>query len=219
MLDVAAGNFHASLAAARRWCDVTTTDHASDLAQRSRAARSRPSPWACVSSMGMSKALPFADQSFDAVMSAFGAMFAVDQERAASEMIRVCRRGRQVGLANWTPDGFVGQLFRTVGRACAASSRRIATCALGHRRRASRNCSAPTANLWLTRKQVALPQPHAHGLGRQVARQLSSRAQGVSRCSTPTGSAHCARTCWSWWRSSIAPRTARWWWMRPTSRS
>jgi ubiquinone/menaquinone biosynthesis C-methylase UbiE len=60
--------------------------------------------------------LPFDDQSFDVVMSTFGVMFTPDQERAAAELLRVCRRGGRIGLASWTPDGFIGQLFRTLGR-------------------------------------------------------------------------------------------------------
>ena len=79
--------------------------------------------------------LPFADQSFDAVLSSFGAMFAADQERAASEMIRVCRRGRQVGLANWTPDGFIGQLFETVAKHAPQATCGAAPFLLGHRER------------------------------------------------------------------------------------
>jgi len=115
VLDVAAGNFHASLAAARRWCDVTATDYASDLIHRGRQ-RAEAAAIGVRFVDGDAESLPFADQSFSAVISAFGAMFAADQERAASEMIRVCRRGRRLGLANWTPDGFIGQLFATVGR-------------------------------------------------------------------------------------------------------
>lgn len=115
VLDVAAGNFHASLAAARRWCDVTATDHASDLTSRSRQ-RAEAAATGVRFVDGDAESLPFADQSFSAVISTFGAMFAADQERAASEMIRVCRRGRRIGLANWTPDGFIGQLFVTVAR-------------------------------------------------------------------------------------------------------
>lgn len=113
VLDVALGNAHASLAAARRWCDVTATDFATDLTDRARQRRE-------ALNLGVrfveadAEALPFADQSFDAVTSTFGAMFAPDQERAASEMIRVCRRGCRVGLANWTPDGFLGQLFAAI---------------------------------------------------------------------------------------------------------
>ena len=119
VLDVAAGNFHASLAAARRWCDVTATDVPSDLNRRSRQRIEAESAGVRLVD-GDAEALPFADQSFDAVVSSFGAMFAVDQERAASEMVRVCRRGRRIGLANWTPDGFIGQLFRLLARVASS---------------------------------------------------------------------------------------------------
>jgi ubiquinone/menaquinone biosynthesis C-methylase UbiE len=115
VLDVAAGNLHASLAAARRWCDVTATDHASDLSRRS-PQRAEAAAIGVRFVDADAEALPFADQSFSAVISAFGSMFAADQERAASEMIRVCRRGGRLGLANWTPDGFSGQLFVTVAK-------------------------------------------------------------------------------------------------------
>jgi ubiquinone/menaquinone biosynthesis C-methylase UbiE len=115
VLDVATGNFAASLAAARRWCEVTATDHATDLAPRRRQRLEAESVGVRIVD-GDVDGLPFADQSFDAVLSCFGAMFAADQERAASEMIRVCRRGGQVGLTNWTPDGFIGQLLETVIR-------------------------------------------------------------------------------------------------------
>jgi SAM-dependent methyltransferase len=115
LLDVAAGSFHASIAAARRWCEVTATDHASDLTNRSRQ-RAEAAAVGVQFVDADAEALPFSDQSFGAVLSAFGAMFAADQDRAASEMIRVCRRGGRVGLANWTPDGFIGQLFATVAK-------------------------------------------------------------------------------------------------------
>ena len=115
VLDVATGNFNASLAAARRWCEVTATDHASDLLHRGRQRIEAEAVGVRIVD-GDVDGLPFGDQSFDAVLSCFGAMFAADQERAASEMIRVCRRGGQVALTNWTPEGFIGQLFKTVLR-------------------------------------------------------------------------------------------------------
>jgi ubiquinone/menaquinone biosynthesis C-methylase UbiE len=115
VLDVAAGHFHASFAAARRWCDVTAADHASDLTNRSRE-RTEAGAFGVRFVDADAEALPFPDQSFSAVISAFGAMFTADQERAASEMIRVCRRGKRLGLANWTPGGFIGQLFATVAK-------------------------------------------------------------------------------------------------------
>lgn len=121
VLDVAVGNGHASMAAARRWCDVTSTDFAPDLANRSRQ-RSEAENLGVRFVDGDAEDLPFADQSFDAVVSTFGAMFAADQDRAASEMVRVCRRGGTVGLTNWTPDGYIGQLFGLVARHAAASA-------------------------------------------------------------------------------------------------
>jgi ubiquinone/menaquinone biosynthesis C-methylase UbiE len=120
ILDVAVGNGHASMAAARRWCDVTSTDCAPDLANRGRQ-RSEAQNLGVRFVEGDAEDLPFADQTFDGVVSTFGAMFAVDQERAASEMIRVCRRGGTVGLTNWTPDGFIGQLFKLVDRHAATA--------------------------------------------------------------------------------------------------
>ncbi len=114
VLDVAAGNAHASLAAARRWCDVTCTDSAPDLMDR-QASRTEARNLGVRFVEGDAEALPFGDQSFDAVISTFGAMFALDQDRASAEMIRVCRRGGRVGVANWTPQGFIGELFKLIG--------------------------------------------------------------------------------------------------------
>jgi hypothetical protein len=154
VLDVAAGNFSASLAAARRWCDVTTMDHAGDLAQRSRQ-RLEAESMGVRFVAGDAEGLPFADQSFDAVLSPFGAMFAADQERAASEMIRVCRRGRQVGLANWTPEGFIGQLFSTIAGHAPRVPSATTSCAWGTQSRLT-DLFGAYGNLWVTRKDVAL---------------------------------------------------------------
>ena len=115
VLDVAAGNGMASLAAARRWCDVTSTDYVPALLERGRAR-------ANAEGMGIefreadAENLPFDNNSFEVVLSTFGVMFTPDQDRAAAELLRVCRRGGKIGLANWTPDGFIGQLFKTIGR-------------------------------------------------------------------------------------------------------
>ena len=151
VLDVAAGNLHASLAASRRWCDVTTMDHVSDLAQRS-GQRVEAEGMGVRFVAGDAEALPFPDQSFDAVLSSFGAMFAADQERAASELIRVCRRGRQVGLANWTPESFVGQLFRIVGKH-APRGAAVASCTWGTGARLAELFGA-YGNLWVIEKHA-----------------------------------------------------------------
>lgn len=115
VLDVAAGNGNVSLAAARRWCDVTSTDYVPALLERGRE-RAAAERLNLTFREADAEALPFPDQSFDAVVSTFGVMFTPDQDRAASELIRVCKRGGKIGLANWTPDGFIGQLFKTIGK-------------------------------------------------------------------------------------------------------
>jgi ubiquinone/menaquinone biosynthesis C-methylase UbiE len=115
VLDVAAGNGNATLAAARRWCDVTSTDYVPALLKcgRERAAAEHLT---VEFREADAEALPFADASYDAVLSTFGVMFTPDQDKAASELARVCKSGGKIGLANWTPQGFIGQLFKAIGK-------------------------------------------------------------------------------------------------------
>ncbi|HEX8593152.1 MAG TPA: class I SAM-dependent methyltransferase [Pseudomonas sp.] len=115
VLDVAAGNGNATLAAARRGCVVTSTDYVCGLLERGRE-RSRAEHFDVSFLEADAEALPFEDATFDAVLSTFGVMFTPDQQRAAAEMARVCRPGGRIGLANWTPEGFVGQMFKTLGK-------------------------------------------------------------------------------------------------------
>jgi ubiquinone/menaquinone biosynthesis C-methylase UbiE len=115
VLDIAAGNGNASLAAARRWCDVVATDYVPALLDRARE-RAAAERLDITFREADAEALPFADASFDVVVSTFGVMFTPDQDRAAAEMARVCKRGGKVGLANWTPEGFIGQVFKTIGK-------------------------------------------------------------------------------------------------------
>src|SRR5215208_8301631 len=115
VLDVAAGNGNASLAAARRWCDVTATDYVPALLERARE-RAEAERLDIEFRDADAEALPFPDASFDVVVSTFGVMFTPDQERAASELVRVTKPGGKIGLANWTPEGFIGQLFKTIGK-------------------------------------------------------------------------------------------------------
>lgn len=114
VLDVAAGNGNATLAAARRFAEVTSTDYVGSLLDRGRE-RARAEHLPVAFQVADAEALPFADASFDVVLSTFGVMFAPDQAKAASELFRVCRPGGRIGLANWTPDGFIGRLFKTMG--------------------------------------------------------------------------------------------------------
>ena len=115
VLDVAAGNGNATLAAARRGCKVTSSDYVATLLERG-AERARAEGLEVQFQTADAEALPFADVSFDVVLSTFGVMFAPDHGKAASEMARVCRPGGRIGMANWTPEGFIGQLFKTLGR-------------------------------------------------------------------------------------------------------
>ena len=115
VLDVAAGNGNATLAAARRWCDVTSTDYVAALLKRGRE-RAAAEHLTIEFREADAEALPFADASYDVVLSTFGVMFTPDQDKAASELARVCRSGGKIGLANWTPQGFIGQLFKTIGK-------------------------------------------------------------------------------------------------------
>jgi len=115
VLDVAAGNGMVSLAAARRWCEVVSTDYVASLLERGRA-RAEAEGLAIEFQEADAEALPFADSSFDAVVSTFGVMFTPNQDKAAAELLRVCKSGGQIGLTNWTPDGFIGQMFKTLGK-------------------------------------------------------------------------------------------------------
>jgi ubiquinone/menaquinone biosynthesis C-methylase UbiE len=115
VLDVAAGNGNFSLAAARRFCDVVATDYVPALLE-SASERAAAERLRMEFREADAEALPFADGSFDVVASTFGVMFTPDQERAATELVRVCKRGGKIGLANWTPEGFIGRLFKTIGK-------------------------------------------------------------------------------------------------------
>lgn len=115
VLDVAAGNGNASLAAARRFADVVSTDYVGALLDRGRE-RAHAERLPITFQEADAENLPFANASFDVVLSTFGVMFTPNQERAAKELIRVCKPGGKIGLANWTPESFIGQVFKTFGK-------------------------------------------------------------------------------------------------------
>jgi ubiquinone/menaquinone biosynthesis C-methylase UbiE len=143
VLDVAAGNGNVALAAAHRWCEVTATDYVPELLARARD-RAAAEGLDIAFQEADAEALPFDDRSFDIVVSTFGVMFTPDQDRAAAELVRVCKRGGKIGLANWTPEGFIGQVFKTIGKYVAPPP------------------GARSPALWGTRARIAeLFEPHA----------------------------------------------------------
>ena len=178
---------------------------------------------------GDAQALPFADGSFDAVVSVVGVMFAPDQRRTAAEMLRVCRPGGTIALASWTPDGFIGELFRTIGAARPAAGRARPAAALGQRgprprparRRRDRRC-APGGGVFTYRYEVA-GGVHRRSSGPTTARpwRPSRRCRPrAARPSRPTSTALArrhdrlggggpSRSRPSTWRSSRPGASAR----------
>src|SRR5258708_2160516 len=115
VLDVAAGNGNATLAAARRFANVVSTDYVAALLEGGRR-RAEADRLPVTFREADAEALPFADASFDVVLSTFGVMFTPNQDTAARELLRVCRPGGKIGLANWTPESFIGQMFKVLGK-------------------------------------------------------------------------------------------------------
>ncbi len=115
VLDVAAGNGNATLAAARRFCDVTSSDYVQGLLDKGRT-RADAENLKVTFDQADAENLPYADAAFDAVLSTFGVMFTPNQTGAAAELLRVCRPGGKIALANWTPAGFIGQMFKALGK-------------------------------------------------------------------------------------------------------
>lgn len=115
ILDVAAGNGNATLAFARRWHKVTSTDYVASLLESGKS-RAEAEGHDVDFKIADAEALPFEDNSFDAVVSTFGVMFTPNQEQAARELVRTCKRRGQIGMANWTPSSFIGRLFKILGR-------------------------------------------------------------------------------------------------------
>jgi ubiquinone/menaquinone biosynthesis C-methylase UbiE len=115
VLDVAAGNGNATLAAARRFAHVTSTDYVPELLERGKR-RAEADGLNVTFQVADAEDLPFPDASFDVVLSTFGVMFAPAHQQSSRELLRVCRLGGRIGLASWTPQGFLGDLFRTVAK-------------------------------------------------------------------------------------------------------
>ena len=185
-LDVAAGNGNATLALARRGADVVSTDYVEALLDRGRA-RAEAEGLPAVFQVADAEALPFADGAFDAVASTFGVMFAPDQETAAAELVRVCRPGGRIGLANWTPDSFIGEVFRLIGRYIPPPAGVKPPSRWGDRTWIEETFGPAAASLVVRGSAVRLPLRLAAGGARRVPHASTARSSRPSPRSTPTG--------------------------------
>ncbi len=183
VLDIATGTGNAAIAAARGDCEVVGIDFAVGLL-RSARARAEGDRFAIEFREADAGALPFKDASFDAVVSVFGVMFAPDQERAAAELLRVCRPGGRIGLAAWTPDGMVGEMFGILARHAHAVARAAPADRLGDpgaARCAPRWRCGPDRG---RRARTRLPLSHTRVVRGVPRRQLRAR-QGDARGPRP----------------------------------
>ena len=180
VLDVAAGNGNVSLAAARRWCDVVATDYVPALLERARE-RASAERLAIEFREADAEALPFQDGTFDVVVSTFGVMFTPDQERAAAELIRVCRPGGKIGLANWTPEGFIGRLFKTIGRHLPPPAGVKSPALWGTRGRITEMFGSHASSIKLEPRDLHVPLSLATALAGRVQDLLWTVAQGLCR--------------------------------------
>ena len=196
VLDVAAGNGNISLAAARRWCDVIATDYVPALLEKAyeRAAAERLQ---IEFREADAEALPFKDRSFDVVVSTFGVMFTPDQEKAATELMRVCKPGGKIGLANWTPDGFIGQLFKTIGKYLPPPAGVKSPALWGTSARINEMFGSHASSIKVGVAPLRVPLSVAATLARYLQDVLRPGAKGVCRPATlgsscPDQRHHCA---------------------------
>ena len=180
VLDVAAGNGNASLAAARHFADVTSTDYVPALLEQGRL-RAEADRLPITFQVADAEALPFDDASFDVVLSTFGVMFAPDQERAAAELVRVARPGGRIGLASWTPEGFIGQLFDLMRGFVPPPPGLRSPMEWGMETRLVELFGPSAADIRTRRQDVHLPLPLGRALGRVLPLVLRADAQGLRR--------------------------------------
>ena len=196
VLDVAAGNGNATLAAARRWCDVVSTDYVPSLLERGRlraGAEGLPIEF----KEADAEALGFADASFDVVVSTFGVMFTPDQDKAAAELTRVCKRGGKIGLANWTPEGFIGQLFKTLGKYLPPPAGAKSPALWGTEARLKEMFGASAASIRAERRDSTFAIVR-RSISSTSSKAITVRCSRLSRRSTPPVSKGCEAICWRW---------------------
>ena len=153
LLDVAAGSGNVALSAARRNCEAIGIDYVPALIERARR-RADVEALPARFEVADCEQIPFADESFDRVLSLFGSMFAPDQEKAAQELIRVCRRGGRIGMGNWTPDGFWGQTFALFARYLPPPTGVLPPPAWGTEKRLEELFGAATSSMHVSRRSA-----------------------------------------------------------------
>ena len=202
VLDVATGSGNAALAAARYGAEVTGVDYVPELLERGRA-RAAAEGAGVTFAEGDAEDLAFPDASFDAVLSALGVMFAPDQERAAAELVRVCRPGGTIGLVNWTPEGFIGQLLKTVSKHVPppAGAGRPAS---GGPRSACASCSATPCRAWRSPGAPTCGGSAPRRSSPGSSRSTTARPARPSRPSTRPASGG-SGTTWPPWPATTTP--------------
>ncbi|HEX9961006.1 MAG TPA: class I SAM-dependent methyltransferase [Pyrinomonadaceae bacterium] len=154
LLDVACGSGNLSIPAARRGAIVTGVDIATNLLEQARA-RAESEGLTIQFDEGDAENLPYADAAFDEIVSMYGAMFAPRPELVAAELARVCRSGGRIAMANWTPDGFIGQMFKIGGRHVAPPPNMPSPLKWGDEETVRERLSDGIADLQLTRRMCA----------------------------------------------------------------
>ena len=180
VLDVAAGNGNVTLAAARRWCDVVSTDYVPSLLERGRQ-RAAAEGLSIDFEEADAEALPFDDAGFDVVVSTFGVMFTPNQDQAAAELLRVCRRGGKIGLANWTPEGFIGQVFKTIGKYLPPPAGAKSPALWGTPARIDEMFGGGAASIEMRAAPLHVPLSLAAAFPRRVQDLLRPDAEGLRR--------------------------------------
>ena len=205
MLDVAAGNGNASLAAARRGCDVTATDYVEHLLERARR-RADADGLPLTTQVADAEDLPFEDASFDVVLSTVGVMFTPNPERAAAELLRVVRPGGRIGLASWTPEGFIGQMFKIVGAHVPPPAGVPSPLQWGTEARVEELLGGE-AKVETERRHFTFRYRSAEDFFETFKDVLRADRSRRGRRSTPTASSPSATSWWRWPRAPTATPT------------
>ena len=194
VLDVATGNGGTAIAAARRMCDVVGVDYVPALLDdaRERAAAER---YSIRFDEGDAEALPYADASFDAVLSTLGVMFTADHQRAAAELLRVCRPGGVIAMSNWTPDGFIGRVFKTIGAHVPPPAGVMSPAMWGTETYLIQLLGSGISDLRATTRQFVFRARSSAALPRLPPRQLRARCCERSKRSTTPDGMRSQRTC------------------------